>query len=217
MTERRVTLTFDNGPTPGVTERVLDILEHERILATFFVVGRNLDKSEAAVSLMKQAHEAGHWIGNHTLSHMTALGDRPELDYAVSEIEGAQQRIGQFSHSEKLFRPFGNSGLLGPHLLSRAALDYLVAQRYRTVIWNNVPGDWKDPDGWVDRCIALVSAQAWSVVVLHDIEGGCLGRLPELLRRLEDLGVTYERDFPDTVTLTRAGQIVSLPQGYVAD
>ena len=213
---RRVTLTFDNGPTSGVTECVLEILGELRILATFFVIGRNLDKT-AAAELMKRAHDAGHWIGNHTLSHTVALGDRPELDYAVSEIEGAQQRIGKCSHPEKLFRPYGKSGLLGPHLLSRAALDHLVAQNYRTVLWNNVSRDWEDPDGWVERCIALVSQEAWSVVALHDIEGACLKRLPELLRRLDDLGVIYEQDFPDTVTLTRAGQIVSLPQSYVTD
>jgi peptidoglycan-N-acetylglucosamine deacetylase len=216
MTARRVTLTFDNGPTPDVTARVLDILAQARILATFFVIGRKLD-NPATAGLMNRAHAAGHWIGNHTLSHKVALGDRSERDHAVSEIEGAQARIGALSHAEKLFRPYGNSGRLGPHLLSRAALNHLIAQNYRTVIWNNVPGDWKDPDGWVERCVAEVLAQPWSVVVLHDIEGGCLPRLPELLRRLEDIGVTFEQDFPDSVTLTRSGRIVSLPQGYVAD
>ncbi len=216
MTTRRVTLTFDNGPTPGVTERVLDILEQARIRSTFFVIGKNLDKP-GSVGLMKQAHAAGHWIGNHTLSHTVALGDRPERDYAVSEIEGAQSRIGSFAHAEKLFRPYGNSGRLGPHLLSRAALDHLLAHNYRTIIWNNVPGDWRDPDGWVERCIAQVLIEPWSVVVLHDIEAGCLARLPELLRRLDDLGVTFEQDFPDSVTLTRGGRIVTRPEGYVAD
>jgi peptidoglycan/xylan/chitin deacetylase (PgdA/CDA1 family) len=207
MTAKRVTLTFDNGPTSGVTERVLDVLGQARILATFFVVGRNLDEP-AAASLTQQVHSAGHWIGNHTLSHTVALGDRPDAAYALSEIEGAQQRIGDFAHPEKLFRPYGNSGLIGPHLLSRSALDHLLARKYRTVIWNNVPGDWRDANGWVDNCIAKASVQDWSVVVLHDIDSGCLSRLPELLRRFEDLGVTYEQDFPDAVTLTRAGRIV---------
>src|SRR5579872_423413 len=215
-TTKRVTLTFDNGPVPGVTERVLEILEQARIRSTFFVIGRNLD-NPAAAGLMKRAHAAGHWIGNHTLSHTVALGDRTGRDYALSEIEGAQARIGSCAHAEKLFRPYGNSGHLGPHLLSRAALDHLLAQNYRAITWNSVPGDWKDPDGWVDRCIAQVSTEPWSVVVLHDIEGGCLARLGELLRRLADRGVTFEQDFPDAVTLTRGGQIVSLPQGYVAD
>src|SRR3569832_1242951 len=212
MTARRVTLTFDNGPTPGVTERVLDILAQARILTTFFVIGGKLGRSTAG--LTQQAHAAGHWIGNHTLSHTVALGDRPARDYALSEIEGAQARIGSLSHPEKLFRPYGNSGRLGPHLLSRAARDHLIAHNYRTVIWNNVSGDWRDPDGWVESCIAQVSVEPWSVVVLHDIEGGCLARLPELHRRLDELGVIYEQDFPDSVTLTRAGRIISLPQGY---
>src|ERR1700753_1974255 len=109
MADRRVTLTFDTGPTPGVTERVLDILAGQRILTTFFVIGSKIGET-APVSVMQQAHAAGHWIGNHTFSHAVALGDRPERDYAVSEIEGAQQRIGRFSHPEKLFRPYGNSG-----------------------------------------------------------------------------------------------------------
>ncbi len=216
MTARRVTLTFDNGPTPGVTERVLEILEQRRIRSTFFAIGRNLD-DPAAARLMGQTHAAGHWIGKHTLSHTIALGDRPERDYAVSEIESAQARIGSCAHADKLFRPYGNSGRLGPHLLSRAALDHLLAQNYRTIIWNNVPGDWRDPDGWVDRCVTQVSRDPWSVVVLHDIQGGCLARLPELLLRLEDLGVTFEQDFPDSVTLTRAGKIVNLLQSYVVD
>ena len=216
MTERRVTLTFDNGPTPGVTERVLDILGEAGVLATFFVIGRKLDAA-TAFTLMKQTHAAGHWIGNHTLSHTVALGDRLEPAYAVSEIDGAQQRIGKFAHSEKLFRPYGNSGRIGPHLLSRAALDYLLAQNFRTVIWNNLPEDWRNPDGWVESCIAQVLAQDWSVVVLHDIESACLARLGELLRRLHDLGVIYEQDFPDAVTLTRAGRIVGPSQNYVAD
>ncbi len=215
MTKRRVTLTFDNGPTPAVTERVLDILAGRRILTTFFVIGAKVNESTA--DLLRQAHAAGHWIGNHTLSHTTALGDRPEREYALSEIDGAQQRIGNFSHPEKLFRPYGNSGRLGPHLLSQAALSHLLAEKYRTVTWNSVPGDWKDPDGWVDNCMAQISALEWSVVVLHDIEGGCLARLPELLLRLDDIGVTFEQDFPESLTLTRAGRIVSLPQGYVAD
>jgi peptidoglycan/xylan/chitin deacetylase (PgdA/CDA1 family) len=214
MTARRVTLSFDNGPTAGVTERVLDILGRARILTTFFVIGRNLD-DPAAVSVMEQAHAAGHWIGNHTLTHSVALGDRPDLAYAVSEIEGAELRIGKSSHPEKLFRPYGNGGHVGPHLLSRAALDYLLEKNFRTIIWNNVPGDWRDPNGWVERCVTQVSEQHWSVVVLHDIASGCAARLDELLRRLDDLGVTFEQDFPDAVTITRAGRVVGSAERFL--
>jgi peptidoglycan/xylan/chitin deacetylase (PgdA/CDA1 family) len=216
MPPRRVTLTFDNGPTPGITERVLEILERHSILSTFFVIGRNLANPKAA-SLARQCHAAGHWIGNHTFSHSVAFGDHPEADFAAYEIAGAQRGIGELSHPDKLFRPYGNSGLIGRHLLSRAAIAYLLANRFQTVLWNSVPGDWRDAAGWVETCIAQVLENEWSVIVLHDIESGCLPRLSELLQRLNDLGAVYEQDFPDSVIVTRAGKTASLSPEYVSD
>jgi peptidoglycan/xylan/chitin deacetylase (PgdA/CDA1 family) len=216
MVPRRVTLSFDNGPTPGITERVLEILDRAAIRSTFFVIGRNL-ADPAAASVVRQAHAAGHWIGNHTFSHSVALGDRPDPDYAACEIGNTQRAIAEFSHPNRLFRPYGNSGLIGPHLLSQAAVAYLLANRFQTVLWNSVPGDWKDVAGWVERCVAEVLENEWSVVVLHDIEDGCLPRLPELLQRLNDLGVIYERDYPESVVLTRDGKIVSMSPTYVSD
>jgi peptidoglycan-N-acetylglucosamine deacetylase len=216
MPPRRVTLTFDNGPTPGITERVLEILERQGIRSTFFVIGRKLADPEAA-SLARQCHVAGHWIGNHTFSHSVAFGDRPEADFAADEIATTQRAIGDLSHPNKLFRPYGNSGLIGRHLLSRAAIAYLLANRFQTVLWNCVPGDWRDPAGWVETCIAEVFENDWSVVVLHDIESGCLPRLPELLQRLNDLGAVYEQDFPESVILTRDGKTVNLSPDYVSD
>ena len=66
-------------------------------------------------------------------------------------------------------------------------------------------------------CIAQVLENEWSVVVLHDIESGCLPRLSELLQRLNDLGAVYEQDFPESVILTRDGQTVNLSPEYVSD
>ena len=213
---KRVTLSFDNGPTPGVTDRVLDILERAGIRATFFVIGRKLE-DPSALALMRQAHAAGHWIGNHTLTHAIAFGERPDAAFAAAEIGQTQQRIGALVHPAKLFRPYGKSGLIGPHLFSRAAKAYLLEHRYCTLLWNSVPGDWRDPDGWVDRCLADVAAQDWAAIVLHDIAGACLPRLPELLDRLAGLGVAWRQDFPDSVVMTRDGETVNLRDAYVAD
>ena len=216
MAPRRVTLTFYNGPTPGVTERVLEILDRAGIRSTFFVIGQKL-RTPAAAALARDARSAGHWIGNHTFTHSVALGDRPTADYAAREIGDTQACIGELSHPDKLFRPYGNSGLIGPHLLSRAALSYLLSHRFRTIIWNCVPGDWKDPNGWVESCVAQVEAHDWSVIVLHDIKTGCLPRLQELLQRITDMGVIHEQEYPEAVTLTRAGQSVSMSPSYIAD
>jgi peptidoglycan/xylan/chitin deacetylase (PgdA/CDA1 family) len=213
---RRVTLTFDNGPTPGVTERVLEILDRAGLLCTFFVIGQKV-RDPVAAALMHAAHAAGHWIGNHTLTHSVALGDRLDAAYAALEIGETEGLLGPYARPEKLFRPYGNSGLTGPHLFSRAALSYLLTGGYSTVLWNSVPGDWKDPVGWVDRCVAQVTAQDWSVVVLHDVAAGCLARLPELLARLRDIGVVFEQRFPDSVIVTRDGRVGNLDPAFIAD
>ena len=54
-----------------------------------------------------------HWRGNHTWSHSVAFGNRPDAAYAREEIDRAQALIGEFADQEKLFRPYGNYGLLG--------------------------------------------------------------------------------------------------------
>jgi peptidoglycan/xylan/chitin deacetylase (PgdA/CDA1 family) len=213
---KRVTLSFDNGPTPGITNRVLEALDRAGIFATFFVIGAKLE-DPAAVALMREAHEAGHWIGNHTLTHSIALGDRPDAAYAATEIGKTQRRIGAVAHPDKLFRPYGKSGQIGPHLFSNAAVAYLLGRRYCALLWNSVPEDWKDPDNWVDRCVADVEAREWTAIVLHDIAGACLPRLPELLARLTDLGVSWRQDFPESVVMMQGGRIVNLPEAYVAD
>jgi peptidoglycan/xylan/chitin deacetylase (PgdA/CDA1 family) len=213
---RRVTLTFDNGPTPAVTAGVLDVLTRRGILASFFVIGDKL-ADPGAVALMRACHAAGHWIGNHTLTHSVAFGEQPDAAVALREIEETQDRIGACSHPDKLFRPYGKSGRLGHHLLSRSALSLLLERRYCCVVWTSVPRDWCDPAGWVDRCIADVQSADWSVVVLHDVPDACSARLGELLSRLDDLGVEFRQDFPDAVILTRNGCEVSMTDAYLGE
>ena len=123
----RVTLSFDNGPTPGITEGVLEVLARHGLFSTFFVIGQRLEAPRNA-ALLQAISAAGHWIGNHTWSHSVAFGDRPDEAYAREEIDRAQALIGEFADQEKLFRPYGNYGLLGRHLFSHSALSYLREQ-----------------------------------------------------------------------------------------
>jgi peptidoglycan/xylan/chitin deacetylase (PgdA/CDA1 family) len=205
---KRVTLTFDNGPTPGVTERVLDILAARRVCATFFVVGNKLAEPRGR-ELSVRAHSEGHWIGNHTFTHAIPLGEKPDAEYARQEIGETQKLIGDLTHPDKLFRPRGGAGLIGPHLLSSPALRLLQDGRYTCVLWSSVPGDWKDQNGWVDRCISEVDERDWTVVVIHDVENASLLRLPEFLDRLDSSGAEFRQDFPEDVIVTRRGELVS--------
>jgi peptidoglycan/xylan/chitin deacetylase (PgdA/CDA1 family) len=205
---KSVTLTFDNGPTPGITERVIDILSTRRIQTTFFVVGEKLARP-CGRALALRAHSEGHWIGNHSLTHSVPLGENLDAKYARREIEETQNLIGELAHADKLFRPMGGGGSIGPHLLSRAALQLLEAGKYTCVLWSSVPGDWKDQDGWVDRCLSEVAGRDWTVVAIHDVENAALPRLPEFLDGLDALGVEFRQDFPDDVVITRRGELVS--------
>ncbi len=108
-------------------------------------------------------------------------------------------------------------GLIGPHLFSEASLTRLLDGKYTCVLWNSVPGDWRDLERWVERCLAEVLHHAWSAVVLHDFAHDGLDRLPELLHRLQDSGAVFRQDFPDDVIVTRGGQLVNLSPDYVAD
>lgn len=202
-----VTLTFDNGPEEAVTPRVLDVLAAADIKATFFVLGSKLaDKNRRA--LAKRAHAEGHWIGNHTWSHSEPLGRIRDASRVVSEIVETQALIDELAHPDLLFRPFGGGGTLGPHLLSRAAVEVLKKEKMTCVLWNAVPRDWEDPRGWAETALAQCLGQPWTLLVLHDLPTGAMGRLKIFIERLRDHGAVFRQDFPPECVPIRRGEVV---------
>jgi peptidoglycan-N-acetylglucosamine deacetylase len=200
----KVTLTFDNGPWPGVTEPVLDTLAEHGLHATFFVVGREL-KRDGRRALAERAVADGHWIGNHTMTHSVPLGDGAD---PFLEIDATQELIGDLAHPARWFRPFGRGGVLDERLLSAAAIGCLQNGGYSCVLWNSVPRDWEDPDEWIDRALADVDANDWTVMVLHDLPTGAMDRLPRLLDELERRSAEIVQDFPDACVPIRNGEVV---------
>src|SRR5690348_16151273 len=163
-----LTLTFDNGPEPDVTPRVLDILGERNIKTTFFVIGEKLGDPERR-RLAARAHDEGHWIGNHTFTHTIPLGQQPDAGTAQNEIGRTQTAIGDLAHPYRWFRPFGGGGNLDDRLLKPSVVEYLTRNEPSFVLWNAIPRDWDDPDGWTDRALAQCAAQPWSLMVLHDL------------------------------------------------
>ncbi|MBP0496371.1 polysaccharide deacetylase family protein [Roseomonas indoligenes] len=198
----RVTLSFDNGPEPEVTPAVLDVLRKRGLKATFFVLGHKL---AAHRGITERAHAEGHWIGNHTWHHAGPLGGMPD-EGAVAEIERTQDLIGALSHPDRLFRPQGGGGTLGPHLLNGAALDHLARHRFTVVLWNAVPGDFRDPDAWVDRALSMCCGPDPVALVLHDLPNGAMRHLDCFLGTLADAGATFVQDFPDSCLPMRCGR-----------
>ena len=201
----RLTLTFDNGPTPGVTERVLETLGERALPAAFFVVGDRL-KQPGGMALAARAKAEGHWIGNHTMSHSTPLGRRTEPDHAQREIAAVDELLGELAEPERLFRPNAGGGVLGPHVLSRAAVRHLTARRQTVVLWNCVPRDWEDPEGWAERALAELRRRDWTLLVLHDLPTGAMDRLPAFLDRALAEGVEVVQDFPADCVPIRRGE-----------
>jgi peptidoglycan-N-acetylglucosamine deacetylase len=201
----RVTLSFDNGPHPDVTPRVLATMARYEIRASFFVIGKNIASPEGQAQIA-MAHAQGHWIGNHTHHHATPLGRIESPAEAVAEIERTDELIGAFAHPSRLFRPHGQGGILDQRLLSEAAVAYLRKRRATCVIWNVLPRDWLDPDGWVETALAQIGEREESLVVLHDIATGAMTHLERFIEQALASGAEFRQAFPDECVLIRDGE-----------
>ena len=205
---KRVTLTFDNGPTPGVTDQVLDILAERSLRAIFFVVANRVDGDAAARALLTRMVGDCHRVGNHSLTHGRPLGELREQE-TIAEIATARDILREFTGENFLFRPWGTEGQLDRRCLNRTAVNYLVSGKHTCVLWNSVPRDWADPVGWIDRALADVRAREHTLVVVHDLPSGAMDGLPRFLDELERNGVTVTAELPTECVPIVDGHIVS--------
>ena len=114
-------------------------------------------------------------------------------------------------------RPSGGGGVLGPRLLSRGAVEYLESGCYSLVLWNSVPRDWEDPEGWADRGLAEIAQQDWTLMVLHDAPTGAMKNLPRFLDAVLDRGTDIVQEFPPDLMPIVKGKRVGSLEGLVAD
>ena len=205
---RRVTLTFDNGPTPGVTDQVLDILAERSLPAIFFVVANRVDGDAAACALLTRMVRDGHRVGNHSLTHGRPLGELGKQE-TIAEIATARDILREFTGDSFLFRPWGTEGQLDRRCLNRSAVDYLVSGKHTCVLWNSVPRDWADPGGWVARALTDVRAREHTVVVIHDVASGAMGALPRFLDELHREGVAVTAELPTECVPIVDGRTIS--------
>jgi peptidoglycan-N-acetylglucosamine deacetylase len=196
-----------------VTPAVLDCLAHHRIQTTFFVLGKKAVTPEG-VAIIRRAIAEGHWIGNHTFTHSAPLGRLDRAD-ALREFEQAEQALAWILPPRHLFRPPG-SGQLGRHLLHPAVVEKLIAGSYTCVLWNSVPGDFRDPDGWLERALADCRSRPWTLVVLHDLPNGAMAHLEEFITRLENEGFEFTQEFPPDCVPILDGQVVLPLEPYVS-
>lgn len=175
---KEIWLTFDDGPHPVHTKKVLDVLARHGATATFFVIGRNC---AFYPKTLKAIADAGHRIGNHTWNHpkLTTLSKAKIKE----ELLKTEKVILPFMEGKKLFRP--------PYGAHNATVDEVVADLgYRTVIWNVDTVDWsKDfqPAKWVDHGLAQIKARQNSVVLNHDIWRSTASNLDTFMTRIKSI------------------------------
>lgn len=181
--EKKIYLTFDDGPTPGVTEFVLEQLMRFDAKATFFCIGKNVEGNPA---LYDRIVEAGHATGNHTYSHLN--GWKTPDDKYLQDTDAAAKLI-----DSKLFRPpYGRIRKFQLYNLTKGK-GFL----FTPVMWHILSGDF-DPKTSPDQCYLNVvnHANKGSIVVFHDsvkASPNMKSALPRVLSYFQEQGFTFEK------------------------
>jgi len=164
-----VAITFDDGPTPGVTERVLDELKERGLHATFFMIGKH---AAAAPELVQRVLAEGHEIGNHTFNHLklNLLPER-QVDW---EIQKTQETLAGILNDPPVWlRP-----PYGAFRKNQTAL--LAARQMGVALWSVDPRDWAQPGEAVIVDSILTQVKPGSIIVCHDLyrqTADCLGQV----------------------------------------
>lgn len=176
--EKTIYLTFDDGPTPQITEGVLSLLAQFKAKATFFCIGKNVVKHN---TLFQRIQDEGHRIGNHTYGHLSGW-ESSEKNY-VADVDKCAEVV-----DSKLFRP--PYGRIGPRQYKT------LKKRFDIVMWSILSWDF---DPWItpEKCADNVISHAYpgAIVVFHDsIKAGnnCLHALERVLTVLANEGYEFK-------------------------
>lgn len=154
----RVALTFDDGPTAGATDRILDILGELNVKAAFFVIGRNVEREPR---LLRRLDVEGHLVGNHTFDHSrwSSMGQGRFWRGQIEKTDDAIERV--LGRRPLLFRP--PVGHKTPFTMAAARESGHTVVTWGVRAWDGVPTTAERIVGHVvPRC------QAGAIVVLHD-------------------------------------------------
>ncbi len=173
-----VALTFDDGPAPATTPKVLDILKRNNAVGTFFVLGENASRNR---SLVARAAAEGNEIGVHTWSHIKMTGS--SLEKVDSEISRTAAVITDITgRAPRVMRP--PYGAINGGLVNRMKAQYGM----RSILWDVDTLDWKHPG--VQKVIntAVGQAKPGSIILVHDIHASTVAALEGIVQGLQARG-----------------------------
>jgi peptidoglycan/xylan/chitin deacetylase (PgdA/CDA1 family) len=184
--EKKIYLTFDDGPIPEVTEWVLDILKHENIKATFFCIGDNIKKHP---EIFKKIIAHNHSIGNHTFNHLN--GWKTATKEYLENIELCEKEILKHTNLEsKLFRaPFGK--------IRKKQASAIQKLGYEIIMWNVLSYDF-NKDLSNEECLLKViqNTSNGSIIVFHDsikANNNLKYTLPIAIQQLKKKGYIFDK------------------------
>lgn len=199
LADKEVVLTFDDGPHPPYSSKVLDVLASECIKATFFVVGQ-MAKEYPAV--LKRMYDEGHSIGTHSWSHPIYFDNIP-TEKSIEEIDqgiaAAQAVLGDGLSPFFRYPGFGRTMLSEDHLTKLGIM-----------VWSTdvMADDWLrvGAGGIISRMMTRLEARGRGILMLHDVNPASAVALPTLLKQLKAKGykivhvVAAKPDQPRTPT-----------------
>lgn len=175
--DKKIALTFDDGPHPKVTMQILKTLEKYEAKATFFVVGQEVEKHP---EILKAVYKAGHEIGNHTFNHekLTTLPPKEMKQQIQSTDTIIKSTIGQRA---SVFRP--------PY----GSYDETITDQLNVpnVLWTIDTLDWKHRDPEKTVLSVKNGAKNGSIVLMHDIHQTTADALDEILATLQKQGFEF--------------------------
>jgi peptidoglycan/xylan/chitin deacetylase (PgdA/CDA1 family) len=183
LQDKEVVLTFDDGPMPPYTNRVLEVLAEHCVRANYFIIGR---MARGYPDLMRQIRASGHVIGTHSQNHPLAF-ERMPVNAIQGEVEQGIASVQTALNDRNGVAPFFRiPGLLrAPHVENYLQSRGLVAWSADVVgdDWKHIPAS-----EVVRRSIARLEEKGKGILLLHDIQPATALALPELLRQLKAHG-----------------------------
>jgi peptidoglycan/xylan/chitin deacetylase (PgdA/CDA1 family) len=216
LEEKEVVLTFDDGPLPPYSGRILDTLASECVKATFFMVGRQVRNYPA---LVRRAYNDGHTVANHSQNHPFTFHKMSVPD-AAHEIQSGFASLQAALGDPKAVAPFFRI----PGLLRQPSVEeYLAAHGVMTWSVDVLADDWTRISAReiTSRALSRLEAHRRGILLLHDIKPATALALPELLRELKARGykivhvVPATPDRPKTVTEPEQWAVRTAPEPKV--
>ena len=200
LNDKEVVLTFDDGPMPPYTNRVLETLAHECVKANFFIVGR---MARGYPELLRRIHAEGHVIGTHSENHPLAFEKMPLREVQAEIEQGFASARGALRNPEAVAPFFRFPGLLRADNVEQ----YLRSRAMVTWSADVVADDWKhiSASEVVSRSIARLDARGKGILLLHDIQPATALALPHLLRELKRRGYKIVQVVPAAAPALVAG------------